>query len=105
MPAAEYVLPEHVVMPYTAASLASTDRFAIILPKTVNWIEAKMAEGFYRTGRIGHGQTKHTEITREKDKIEGKSNSNTTEDALHRLTHDNPRSFFPGTPLPALAAR
>ena len=95
-PVAEYVLPEHVVMPYTAASLASADRFAIILPKTVNWIESMMADGFYREVKIGRGQTKHTEITREKDKIEGKSDANTGEDALHRLYESHIDWFFDG---------
>ncbi|MFA5898346.1 MAG: hypothetical protein WC829_04455 [Hyphomicrobium sp.] len=91
VPAAEYVLPEHVVMPYSAASLDSADRYTIILPMTSNRIEALMAEGFYRTVKVGKGVVVTTDISEQKDKIEGKSNSNTADDALHRLyeTHIN----------------
>ena len=72
-PAIEYVLPEHVVMPYTAAALDSTPRFAIILPKTRNWIETKQAQGFYRADvDIGEGTNISTPIVEAKDKIEGK---------------------------------
>lgn len=85
VPAAEYVLPEHLVMPYSAASLESSDRYTVILPKTTNSIEALMAEGFYRKVPIGRGVNTQTEITQKKDKIEGKTNSNTADDALHRL--------------------
>lgn len=85
VPAAEYVLPEHVVIPYSAASLETADRYTVILPKTNNAIESLMAEGFYRTIKIGRGQNVQTTITQQKDKIEGKSNSNTADDALHRL--------------------
>jgi hypothetical protein len=89
-PAAEYVLPEHVVMPYSAASLESTERFAIILMKTQNWIKAKIAEGFYRDiGDVGMGVVKTDEISQEKDRIEGRSNTNTAEDYLHRLYESN----------------
>ena len=84
-PAAEYVLPEHLVMPYTAASLDSTPRFTVILPKTRNWIEAQIRAGFYRDVEVGEGTVRHTEITEEKDKIEGKQNGNTPDDRLHRL--------------------
>ena len=84
-PWAEYVLPEHLVMPYSAAGLDTTPRYTVILPKTTNWVKAKMAEGFYRDVEIGRGIVKTTEITEEKDRIEGKSNSNQADDALHRL--------------------
>jgi hypothetical protein len=84
-PAAEYVLPEHVVLPYSASSLASSDRYTIILPKTDNAIDALMEEGFYRRVEIGSGTNKTTPITEAKDKIEGKKNSNDARDALHRL--------------------
>ncbi len=84
-PAAEYVLPEHLVMPYTAASLDSTPRFTVILPKTRNWVEAQMRAGFYRETTIGEGVVRHTEISNEKDRIEGKQNGNTPDDRLHRL--------------------
>lgn len=99
-PAAEYVLPEHVVMPYTAAGLDSTPRFAIILPKTTNWIEAKQAQGFYRADvKVGEGVTISTPIKEAKDKIEGKQNSNTYKDALHRLYESHIDWYFPEDPL------
>lgn len=99
-PAAEYVLPEHVVMPYTAAGLDSTPRFAIILPKTTNWIEAKQAQGFYRADvKVGEGVTVTTPIKEAKDKIEGKQNSNTYKDALHRLYESHIDWFFAEDPL------
>ena len=99
-PAAEYVLPEHVVMPYTAAALDSTPRFAIILPKTRNWIEAKQAQGFYRADvDIGEGTNISTPIVEAKDKIEGKSNSNTYKDALHRLYESHIDWYFKDDPL------
>lgn len=85
VPAAEYTLAEHVVMPYTAASLESSDRYTVILPKTMNWIEGRMADGFYRTVEIGAGITKVDAISGQKDKIEGKSNTNNAKDFLHRL--------------------
>jgi len=99
-PAAEYVLPEHVVMPYTAAGLDSTPRFAVILPKTKNWIEAKQAQGFYRADvEVGEGVTVTTPIKEAKDKIEGKQNSNTYKDALHRLYESHIDWFFAEDPL------
>lgn len=85
VPAAEYVLPEHLVMPYSAASLKTADRYTVILPKTNNAIDSLMAEGFYRKVEIGRGINVQTEITQQKDKIDGRSNSNTADDALHRL--------------------
>ena len=85
-PWAEYVLPEHVVMPYSASSLESADRYTVILPKTTNWIKAKMAEGVYREVEIGSGSiTSGGEIEQQKDKIDGVSNGNGASDALHRL--------------------
>ena len=102
LPAAEYVLPQHVVMPYSAASLDSTERFAIILFKTKNWIEAKIAEGFYRgIGDIGMGVVKTDDIDEEKDRIEGRSNTNTAEDYLHRLYESNIDYYFKQDPLNA----
>jgi len=98
-PAAEYVLPEHVVMPYTAAALDSTPRFAIILLKTRNWIEAKQAQGFYRDVQVGDGVNVTTTISEAKDKIEGKSNSNTYKDALHRLYESHIDWYFKDDPL------
>jgi len=89
-PAAEYVLPEHVVMPYSASSLESTERFAVILDKTTNWLKAKIAEGFYRDiGDISTGIVKTDDITEEKDRIEGRSNTSTGDDYLHRLYESN----------------
>ncbi len=86
VPWAEYVLPEHVVMPYSAASLESADRYTVILPKTSNWIKSKQAEGVYRDVEIGAGSiTAGDEITQEKNRIDGVSNGNGADDALHRL--------------------
>lgn len=86
LPWAEYVLPEHVVMPYSASSLESSDRYTVILPKTRNWIEAKQAEGVYRKVEVGDGSiSSGSEIEQEKNKIDGVANSNGAEDALHRL--------------------
>lgn len=98
LPWAEYVLPEHVVMPYAAASLESTDRFTVILPKTRNWIEARMAEGFYRKVEIGAAPIRTSDIEEEKDRIDGRSNSNTADDALHRLYEVNIDWFFENDP-------
>ena len=85
LPWAEYVLPEHVVMPYTASSLESSDRYSVILNKTHNWIKAKMAEGVYRDIEIGKGVVKTDEISEEKDRIDGRSNTNNADDYLHQL--------------------
>lgn len=93
-PAAEYVLPEHVVMPYAAASLDSAERYTVILPKTRNWIESRIAEGFYRDVKITDGTTTVTEISQEKDKIEGKSNTNTASDTPHRIYETNIHWYF-----------
>jgi hypothetical protein len=94
-PAAEYVLPEHVVMPYSAASLESTERFAIILLKTKNWIEAQIGNGFYRdVGVIGDGVVMTDDISEEKDRIEGRSNTSTGNDYLHRLYEANIDYYF-----------
>lgn len=85
-PWAEYVLPEHVVMPYSASSLESADRYTVILPKTTNWIQAKMAEGVYRNVEVGSGSiTSGGDIEQEKNRIDGVSNGNGANDALHRL--------------------
>lgn len=98
-PAAEYVLPEHLVMPYSASSLDSADRYTVILPKTTNSIKALMAEGFYREVEIGRGINTVSDITQEKDRIEGKTNSNTADDALHRLYESHVNWWFAEDPL------
>lgn len=95
VPWAEYVLPEHVVMPYTAASLDTSPRFTIILPKTTNWIEAKMASGAFRDVKIVDATFQQTEIQQEKDKIEGKSNTNQADDNLHKLYECHIDYYFP----------
>ena len=95
VPWAEYVLPEHVVMPYSAASLDTTPRYTVILPKTKNWIEARQASGFFRQVAIGQPAFKTTEITEQKDKIEGKSNTNQAKDVLNRLYETHIDWFFP----------
>jgi hypothetical protein len=105
VPAAEYVLPEHLVMPYSAASLKTADRYTVILPLTNNRIDSLMAEGFYRKIEIGKGIVVQTEITQQKDKIDGRSNSNTIDDALHRLYECHLNYWFeqdtvPGDSLP-----
>lgn len=105
VPWAEYVLPEHVVMPYSAASLDTTPRYTIILNKTTNWIEAKMAAGSFRTVTVTPAVVLQSEITQQKDRIEGKSNTNQVTDALHRLYECHIDYFFPEdelnpTPLP-----
>jgi hypothetical protein len=85
-PAAHYILPEHLLMPYSAASLDSSDRFTIILNKTANWIRAKQASGFYRDTDLGPApQVYNDPITEEKDRIEGRTNSNDADDHPHRL--------------------
>ena len=95
LPAAEYVLPEHVIMPYSAASLESTERFAIVLMKSRNWIKARIAEGFFRDiGDIGYGIVRTDDISEEKDRIEGRSNSNSSDDYLHRLYEWNVDYYF-----------
>ena len=85
-PSAHYILPEHMLMPYSAASLDSADRFTIIMYKTSNWIEAKMSSGFYRQVDLGTASLTYNDpITEEKDRIEGKSNTNDAKDAPHKL--------------------
>jgi len=85
-PAAHYILPEHLIMPYSAASLDSAERFAVVLYKTQNWLEAKQASGFYREVDLGTpGQVYNDPITEEKDRIEGKSPSSRAEDYPYKL--------------------
>ena len=107
VPWAEYVLPEHVVMPYSAASLDTTPRYTVILPKTKNWIEARMSSGFFRTVTLGQATYQQSEVERQKDKIEGKSNTNQATDYLHKLYETHIDWFFPedtlnttGLPIP-----
>ena len=85
-PAAHYILPEHLLMPYAAASLESAERFTIILYKTSNWIKSKQATGFYRDVDLGNAaQVYNDPITEEKDRIEGRTNSNDADDHPHKL--------------------
>lgn len=100
VPWAEYVLPEHLVMPYSAASLESSDRYTIIMPKTTNWIESRMERGVYRKVTLGSGVPVNTDITEAKDKIEGKSNSNTAKDFPHRLYATHLKYWFKQDTLP-----
>ena len=107
VPWAEYVLPEHVVMPYSAASLDTTPRYTIILPKTRNWIESRMASGFFRTVDLSSTPTLTTDIQQSKDKIEGRSNTNQARDNLYRLYEVHIDYAFPqdttnvtGLPVP-----
>jgi hypothetical protein len=105
VPWAEYVLPEHVVMPYTASSLESSPRFTVILPTTRNKVESQMASGFYRTVKLGTPVAKTDEITKAKDKIDGRNNSNTVDDNLFRLYECHIDYYFaqdtnPGDALP-----
>lgn len=85
VPWAEYVLPEHVVMPYSAASLDTTPRYTIILPKTKNWVEARMASGFFRKVDLSSTPSMRSDIQESKDKIEGRSNTNQAKDNPYRL--------------------
>lgn len=101
VPWAEYVLPEHVVMPYSAASLDTTPRYAVILPKTKNWIESQIAQGFFRDVEVGEGIVKTDRISEAKDKIEGKSDTNTAVDRLHRLYECHIDWYLEADPLPA----
>ncbi len=94
VPWAEYVLPEHVVMPYSAASLDTTPRYTIILPKTRNWVESRMASGFFRTVDLSSTPTLTTDIQQSKDKIEGRSNTNQARDNLYRLYELHIDYFF-----------
>jgi hypothetical protein len=100
VPWAEYVLPEHVVMPYTASSLESSPRFAVILPTTKNKVESKMASGVYRDVKIGTPTLKQDDITEAKDKIDGRSNSNQQDDNPYRLYESHIDYFFPEDTLP-----
>ena len=107
VPWAEYVLPEHVVMPYSAASLDTTPRYTIILPKTRNWVESRMASGFFRTVDLSSTPTLTTDIQQSKDKIEGRSNTNQARDNLYRLYEVHIDYAFPqdttnttGLPVP-----
>lgn len=86
-PAAHYVLPEHMLIPYSAASLDSADRFTIIHYKTSNWVKAKQVSGFYRDVEVGPGSATYDDpITQEKDRIEGKSDASTArDDSPHKL--------------------
>lgn len=85
-PAAHYILPEHLLMPYSAASLDSSERFTVILNKTKNWLEAKQASGFYREVDVGQGAGIYSDpIREEKDRIEGKSNANHGDDQMHKI--------------------
>lgn len=109
LPWAEYVLGEHVIIPYTASSLESSDRFTVALDKTKNWLEAKMAKGVYRTFTITDGIAQTSVITQEKDRIEGRSNSTPGRDGLHRIYEVNIDYFFKedatnttGLPVPYL---
>lgn len=95
VPWAEYVLPEHVVMPYTASSLESSPRFAIILPTTKNKVESKMASGFYRTVELGTPTLKTDDITEAKDKIDGRTNANTADDNPYRLYESHIDFYLP----------
>jgi hypothetical protein len=86
-PAAHYILPEHMLIPYSAASLDSADRFTITHYKTSNWVKAKQSSGFYRDVDIGPGSAVYNDpITQEKDRIEGKSDASTArDDSPHKL--------------------
>jgi hypothetical protein len=99
LPWAEYVLPEHVIMPYSAASLDSTERFTVTLLKTGNHIDARIKEGFYRDVDLSSAPKKSTEITTEKDKIEGKRDSSDADDNLYRLFEINLGYMFEEDPM------
>ena len=73
VPWAEYVLPEHVIIPYAAASLASTWRFTIELNKDENWYEAKVASGEFIDVDIHEQVLTSDDITEERDKAQGKT--------------------------------
>lgn len=80
-PAAHYILPEHMLIPYSAASLDSSERFTIVLYKTSNWVKAKQASGFYRDVDVGPGSLVYNDpIREEKDRIEGKADASTKRD-------------------------
>jgi len=85
-PAAHYILPEHLLMPYSAASLESSERFTVVLYKTSNWIKAKQNTNFYRDTDLGTApQVYNDPITEEKDRIEGRTNANDADDHPHKL--------------------
>lgn len=85
VPWAEYVLPEHVLMPYSAASLDTSPRFTIIMPKSKNWIASRIKKGKFRDVTLTAPVVFTSDVQKEKDKIEGKSNANQPQDNLYRL--------------------
>ena len=74
-PCAEYTLPEHIVMPYSATSLETTD-FTRILFKNRAWVEGRQQSGYFRPDvEVQDGLRETTVIAEEKDRIEGKTNT------------------------------
>lgn len=84
-PAAEYVLPEHIVMPSTATGIETSD-FTHIMPRTSNQVKSDMAVGLYQQVEIGTGTVRTDIIQEQRDKIDGvKRTAMTAEGHLHYL--------------------
>lgn len=94
-PGAEYTLPEHIVMPYSATSLDTSD-FSRILYKSLNWIEAQQINGYFREdARVQESNLPaHTDVTKEKDRIEGKINTQLAETLPIKLYERHMDWFF-----------
>jgi len=74
-PVAEYLITEHVVIPYAASSLESADRFALKLVRSQNWLASKQETGFYRDVDIPKANKSTSESQEAKDRIEGRTDN------------------------------
>jgi hypothetical protein len=85
LPAAEYILAEHVVIPYFATSLESAPRFCVYLNKTRQWIEQQQRRGRYLDVRVGDGIMVRDQISDKRDDIKGQTPPVDARDYTHRL--------------------
>jgi hypothetical protein len=96
VPAADYILPEHVVIPYFASSLDSSPRFTLYIDKSRQWIEREQRRGVYLKTNIGDGITVRTDISEKKDDIRGQTPPVDARDYTHRLYEHYAEISLPG---------
>ncbi len=84
----DYIIPEHLIMPFKAASLEDAERHAIVLPQSTNMVKKLQAIGFYREVALGEPVQDEPDTQEMKDRITGTDHVVTSSDDLDHTLYE-----------------
>ncbi len=67
----DYIIPEHLIMPFKASSLEDAERHAIVLPQSTNMVKKLQKAQFYRDVDLGDPVQEEPDTQEAKDQITG----------------------------------